>query len=410
MKRILLLFLILWFGVAGCAIAASGKISHKQFEHYSLSIYQPAGDVDERFPVMYVMDGQHYFFNGIGFQQSLRHNVHISPQFIVVGINTENLYKQRGQRWRWFGPEADRMISELTNKIVPYIDDHYPSNGNRMYFGWQAAAGFGLELFAKRPDLIQGYFLSSSPTFTAKRIERAKALLNRERAFDHYFYLSLGEEEDYAKEQFESLSALLKRFESRGIRSKYHLSPSYTRQSTPLDVFSHGLSWYFSDYPDFTFFSFEQIQRFGGVEAVEAYYQQRAKRYGLAPDIGEQTRYSMFRHAVEADQWQAFQGFEQKLGQYQVSNDAGQWHYQFFGDFFLKHQAFERAQALFLQGVKNYPTAHQMSAKLAFSKQQLGKREEAIRWYQKASEQATDSPSIKQEYLQQVENLETREK
>lgn len=382
--------------------ALTGEITTKAFKELTLDIYVPTGNDNQRFPVMYVMDGQHYFYNAIAFQNSLRHNVNISPQFIVVGIDTEKLFAKRGARWQWFGQNADQMISELENKIVPYVERNFPANQTRMYFGWQAAAGFGLELFAKRPKFIEGYFLTSSPTFTPKRIASIEAVLNGKGAFNNYFYLSLGEQEDYAKAAFEELSLLLENNSNKGVRSKYSLSQSDTHQSTPLDAFTHGLRWYFSDYADFTFHSFQHFEEFGGIEAVKAYYRQRAARYGLSDEIGRQTRYSMFRHAVESDKWSAFLSFEQHFGEYRVESNAGLWHYRFFGNFFLKHQALERAKALFKQGVKHYPHSHVLKAKLAQIYTQSGEVKKAYNHYQQAAELVEDSSEDYQAYQSQM--------
>ncbi|MCJ8321234.1 MAG: alpha/beta hydrolase-fold protein [Colwellia sp.] len=330
-------------------------------EQLSIDIYVPQGDrtSGKQYPTMYVMDGKYYFYNAIAFQKSLRHNVNKSPEFIVVGININDLPDNPNLRRELLGDSADKMISLLENQVFPYVDKHFPSNHTRMYFGWQFAAGFGLELFSKRPNLIEGYFLASSPMFSDKRIPRLADTLQKHKGLNNYFYLTLGETELHATSKHHTLSKLLKQHEQNGIKSHYNLSDNHNHQTTPLDSFTSGLEWYFSDFPDMTFYSVDDVGKFGGASAVKEYYNNRGSRYNISPKVGKQARFSMFRHAAKEDDWETFQSFERELGEYELTDKSSEYWFKFFGQFYQKNTPF-RAEKLYKQAVEVHPTSHHL--------------------------------------------------
>lgn len=376
-------------------------------EQLSINIYVPhgEGEADTRYPTMYVMDGQYYFYNAIAYQKSLRNNVNASPEFIVVGINIKESPDDPELRRDLLGPNADKMIALLEKQVFPYVDQHYPSNQTRMYFGWQFAAGFGLELFSKRPNLIEGYFLASSPMFSDKRIPRVSKTLQKHKGLNNYFYLSLGETETHATSKHQALDKLLKQHAKNGIKSHYNLSANYNHQTTPLDSFTNGLAWYFSDYPDITFYSVDDIRNFGGVSAVKAYYSNRGKRYKISPAVGKQAKFSMFRHAAQANEWELFQQFEQELGEKEFSNTSLEYWYHFYGQFYMKNDALMKAEQLYKQGVQVYPTSHTLWAALAETYEKQGKLPLALDSYQKAKENIEQQEPDYSKYRGKVEIL-----
>jgi len=374
-------------------------------EQLSIDVYVPHSkdDAGKRYPTLYVMDGQYYFYNAIAYQQSLRHNVNASPEFIVVGINIEEPLDDPDFRRNLLGINTDKMIATLEKKIIPYIDEHFPSDQTRMYFGWQFAAEFGLELFSKRPNLIEGYFLASSPMFSDKRIPELSDTLQKHQELNNYFYLSLGETETHATSKHQTLDSLLKQHKKSGVKSHYNLSAKHNHQTTPLDSFTQGLAWYFSDYPDITFYSVDDIRSFGGASAVKAYYSNRGKRYQLSPEVGRQAKFSMFRHAAQENEWELFQQLEQELGS--LHTQSPYWSH-FFGRFFLKHGAYDKAKNLFKMGLDIDSEVHQLWAALAEVSEKQGRFKLALDGYQKALKNSEQQESEHSKYRQKVEMLE----
>lgn len=148
-------------------------ISAKQ----TISIYLPDDykNNKQHYSVMYVVDGERYFLNAITYQKNLVWQDKV-PAFIVVGINTNNVERRQLLR-----RNSGEFIQQLATTIIPYIEQHYRTSGKRMYFGWEMAGGFALELLAQQPELFDNYFLASSTHFTKNRLEQLKVNLKNKR-------------------------------------------------------------------------------------------------------------------------------------------------------------------------------------------------------------------------------------
>lgn len=329
-------------------------------EQLSLNIYLPKSHKagTKKYPTMYVMNGDSFFYNAIAFQKSLRFRANASPEFIVVGINIKPPEGNPNFRWNYFSTQAKEAIALLENDVIAYIEKHYPSNKNRMYFGWEAAAGFGLEIFNHRPELIKGYFLASSPNYTDERLNKTAEILKTLNNAPVYFYLSLGAKETYATTQHETLAKSLQNSAKKGVKSHYLLSSKLNHHTSPLDSFTHGLLWYFSDYPNLFFDSVEAIQSFGGIAKVKEYYHNRGERYELDKKVANHTKFAIFRRVVEAKDWALFKKFEDELGAFTLDKHSSEYWYTFFGNFYIDNHAYKKAEKLFQQGLTVNPQSN----------------------------------------------------
>ncbi|ABV37810.1 putative esterase [Shewanella sediminis HAW-EB3] len=391
------------FGEHFKEITKPNEIRHiRVTEDISLDIYLPPGsNRSELLPTLYVMDSQHYMYNAIGYQQSLRFGVNISPKYIVVGINTEKLEASRGAL---LGGDADNMIALMENSIVPYIEENYPSNKRRMYFGWQFGAMFGIKLFNANPRLIEGYFLASGQNYSKEQQGKLEDNLKKNSGLGSYFYLSLGEMEHHTLDGHKAITSLFEKYKAAEINWKFsyfdRFSSRYDHHTTPLESLTHGLEWYFSDYPDLTFHSIDDITNFGGVAAIKAYYQNRAKRYQVSSDVSEQSKFSMFRHAAQVNDYKLFMSFEQELGIYEITG----W-YRFFAQFFLKNNEIKRAKDTYKKGLLEYPEKHSYWADLASIYENQQDYHKAIDCYQNALKYTQKSDLVFTKYKQNVIRL-----
>ncbi|MCB0299412.1 MAG: hypothetical protein KDE52_05105, partial [Calditrichaeota bacterium] len=125
-----------------------------------IQIYLPDAYVStsRRFPVLYIFDGQFYFYYGVAFQQTSEWQSK-SPEFIVVGITTSDKQlreldfdiDQRRQNYREF----------LEKELITFVDRTYRTMDDRMIFGWQSAGYLVIETLFQRPDLFTAYFVAS---------------------------------------------------------------------------------------------------------------------------------------------------------------------------------------------------------------------------------------------------------
>jgi len=357
----LLTFLAFSFFIINGAYAADFKMISKASElvkinindEISLDIYIPKSEnKTATFPTLYVMDGQHYMYNAIGYQKSLTRgisSVNVSPEFIVVGINTENLAKNK-LRANYFNEHSAKLLSLLSNDIIPYVQKNYPASKRRLYFGWQSAAIFGLKLFNHNPMLFEGYLLASAQYLSPGLLAKTEEVFKNNK-LSNDFYLTIGAQEQHTFGGHNALTRLFERYKSTGLNWQYQkldrFSGLYDHHTSPLEVLTEGLAWHFSDYPDVSFGSVDEINDFGGVSGTVQYYKKRAQRYGVSSEIGSQTRFSMFRQAVKAKDYTLFKRFERELGEYVVTG----W-YGYFGQFFIENNALDRARKVYLDAIK----------------------------------------------------------
>ena len=151
-------------------IIVTSKIESKYLdEKRAIEIYLPPSYQKletKRYPVIYVMDGQEYFLHPVAYQRMLRFKDK-SPEFIVVGINTD-----RKKRRKLLSEDSNKLISFLTKELIPHIDENYRTlkEKERLYFGWEMSGGLGLEILTHHPNIFNAFFMASPTHFTDERI------------------------------------------------------------------------------------------------------------------------------------------------------------------------------------------------------------------------------------------------
>lgn len=371
-------------------------------DKYETQIYVPdTGGEQQRFPVLYIMDGQHYMHSAIGIQHSLTHRNASLAKFIVVAIDTSTIGDASSERQSLLTAQSDNLINLIGKKLIPLIDTQFPSTGENVYFGWEFAAGFGLDLMMSHPVLFDGFLLASSPTYTDERISRLHSFLKQNSEYATSVYLTLGQKEDYAIEAHNRLNQLLSR--TPNVKVKYSLSNQYDHYTTPIDALSNGLRWYFSDFSEIVFYDYEDIARFGGVKGVEAYYLKRAARYGTPKKPANNTLFTMARHAAEHDDWETFQLIINKFGEFEIGESA--WWNSFFGRFYLQHNEINKAKTLFKKGLLKQQNSHQIWAALGDVNHQLNLLPEAMQAYEKAIKYVDNDESLREQYLLKLNKL-----
>jgi len=109
--------------------------SDREIQLYLPDNYEASSN---KYPVLYVLDGQRYFLNGITFQQNLTWQ-EITPEFIIVGIITDSQTRRT-----LFYDDSSLFIKFLETELIPKIDKDYRTINQRIFFGWEMGAGLGV--------------------------------------------------------------------------------------------------------------------------------------------------------------------------------------------------------------------------------------------------------------------------
>ncbi len=119
------------------------------------------------FPTIYVLDGEHNFLNAVGNSQALA-RAGLMPNVIVVGIsgsNREYDYSPSDIKVDYMktggGPN---FLTFLSNELIPYINEQYPSSNHNTLVGHSIGAMFALYSLVEDNNDVFSNYLSISPS------------------------------------------------------------------------------------------------------------------------------------------------------------------------------------------------------------------------------------------------------
>jgi len=271
--------------------AVESHLIHSKYveQTYQVEVMQPlmCRSADERFPVLYLVDGNDTFDAA----KCISHNLQIAGQvcrYILVGIGYPGTNPfvgdilrgrdltplrrapipgfpttspiegvpgiENGKRWHG----AEEFLSFISDELVPLVEAEYPARPNdRGLFGHSLGGGLGLHAMFSQPALFTRFILSS-PSVSwdgdPHGLEQAERAARAGTRIDAKVFLSVGGEEEfqpaYAKSQFCSsffrLAALLRGANLPGLTIRSELIPGETHASVWPIAFTHGVQAVFS--------------------------------------------------------------------------------------------------------------------------------------------------------------------
>jgi predicted alpha/beta superfamily hydrolase len=351
-------------------------------EEREIQIYLPTNyqNNTNKYPVLYVLDAQRYFLNGITFQQNLTWE-NIVPEFIIIGINTDSQ-----KRRNLFYKESSKFIEFLNKELIPEIDTKYRTLDERIYFGWEMAAGLGVEIFADNPSLFKGYLLSSPTHISKERLEKVNKWLKSNPKQNLKLYSVLGTVENWATESMFSLDSIFKVHSAKNIQWKYNLSDDENHYTTPLITINKGLKLFFSDYSPIRFYTLKEFSDFGGITALKEHYNNRGNRYQITRDVHNDTKRYLFILSYREDNFKVFEDLIKEFdGKTFIVNNFNNatWLYR-YTSFFLTNNKFDDALEVLETGLLKYPDASILHFAKGNYYKTIGKIKEAKEWYKKA--------------------------
>ncbi|WNB16755.1 alpha/beta hydrolase-fold protein [Marivirga arenosa] len=351
-------------------------------EERDIQIFLPTNYEEnlKKYPVLYVIDAQRYFLNGIVFQQNLTWQ-EIVPEFIVVGINTDAV-----KRRHLFYNESSKFIQFLEKELIPEINSKYKTLNEQFYFGWEMAAGLGVEICATKPSLFNGFLLASPTHISQDRLEMVIRTLKNNTKHDLKLYTVLGTIENWATESMSSLDSIFRTNSSNNIQWKYNLSDKENHYTTPLTTLNEGLILFFSDYGPIRFYSINEFLDFGGIEKLKKHYQDRGEKYQISEEIHSDTKHYLLLQAYKENN---FKIFEKLLLEFDGKNFIKNYYRQArwfnrFSSFYFENNQFKDAIEILELGLDKFPDASIFHFEKGNYYKVMGKVEDAKKCYKKA--------------------------
>jgi predicted alpha/beta superfamily hydrolase len=160
----------------------------------------------EKYPVLYVLDGQWFFSSGVSVQKALRTPDAI-PEMIVVGIINSNPL-----RHTLFSDESDKFTAFLKDEVISFVDSKFRTNKERIIFGWEAAAYYISETILKEKGLFTGGILTDGG-FASEEIVKGF-----QSDVDVYLYMANSKKDIFNIAETESFNKVLKKNNTKKIR------------------------------------------------------------------------------------------------------------------------------------------------------------------------------------------------
>lgn len=121
-------------------------------EEQWIMVYLPEShDKQQRFPVLYVLDGSWRFHSTVGMVKELGGS--LIPHMIVVGILNND-------RFRDFSPTGtENFTAYIEKELFPHMEKNYPVAPYRMLIGHSIAGLFAVNTLVNNIDLFNAYVL-----------------------------------------------------------------------------------------------------------------------------------------------------------------------------------------------------------------------------------------------------------
>ncbi|TPN84766.1 alpha/beta hydrolase-fold protein [Aquimarina algicola] len=314
----------------------------------TIQIYTPNSysSSEQKYPVLYILDGQWYFSSGVSIQKALRTPSTI-PEMIVVGINNSNPLRRT-----LFGDENKKFTDFLTSEVIQYIDSNYRTNRERIIFGWENAAYYISKLILKNNQVFTGAIITNGGSASEDLI---KTFTSEK---EIYLFMANSKKDIYNINETEAFYELLKKNNPKNLIWKYELFNDEMHVSLPHLSLYKGLRYYYHNYDSPIFESIQQYIESGEMSYLNTYFKERAKRFGGDGQITDKTKNRLIWLAWNRNDFKYFNIFMTEFEDVLTTKryDSAYWQNR-FGQFYLKHKDYQNAIKYFNIGLAKYPNS-----------------------------------------------------
>lgn len=315
-----------------------------------------------RYPVIYILDGGHYFEPFAGMVKYLN-LFDMIPEMIVVAIRHGDRFKEftytkaneKTGDWPTSGG-AESFQKFLSEELIPYIDVSYRTHPFRILVGHSLAGLFAVETLSRSPHLFQAT-IALSPSLYWNQFEwlkKAESFLSKYDSLKHFLFIS-GEKKDEEETGYlDKFKDLVAAKGPKGFSYEYRCFPEEDHASVAFPGLYIDLKQLFQGWR----FPGEAWEK--GPDKVKEHFQSLSERFGFPVPITE-----------EFLNGHAFHGLQ-------------------------RHDAPDEAIQLFKFCLSLYPESDGAYEGMGESYEKKGMKEKAVEFYQKALELNPDSKSARE--------------
>jgi uncharacterized protein len=308
--RALILFSFLLFGFSsynayGQNLQADGpsRVQIKSAvlgEERTILVRLPAGyeRSSERYPVLYMTDGDAHMTHTSSTIEFLARNGRISDMIVVGITNTDrtrdltptNATLQDGNGRPIQFPTsggADNFLRFIETELIPYVEGHYRTQPYRVFAGHSLGGLFAVHAFLAKTDLFNAY-IAVSPSLqwdNEVELKRAQEFLKDRKELKKTLFVSLGDEQGGILNGFKGFKDLLDKSKLKGFHTEVEHLTDEDHGSVVLRSHYMGLrkvfeGWQLPRDPQTGAFT-------GGLQGAEEHYKKLSEKFGYTIQIPE---------------------------------------------------------------------------------------------------------------------------
>jgi uncharacterized protein len=337
-----------------------------------VAIYQK-----QKYPVVYLLDGDGHFGSVVGMIQQLSevNGNSVCPPMIVVGITNTDRTRDLTPTHVSSGPELDsnfvrtsgggeNFTSFLEKELIPYIDSTYPTAPYRMMIGHSLGGLMVLNTLVHHPHLFNAY-LAIDPSLwwdNQKLLKQATTALARQKFTGKSLFLAIANTMQAGMDT----TRVQKDTSNNSLHIRSMLQLAGVLKKNP----GNGLHWSYKYYPDDDHGSVPLIAEYDALRFLFDFYK-------LPPfDI-------MMNKDIQADSVLAthFRRVSGELG-YTVLPPEPLVNGMGYG--FMQNNMMEKAYGFFQLNIRNYPQSFNVYDSMGDWYQAKGDKEKAIEYFTRA--------------------------
>ncbi|WP_420318968.1 alpha/beta hydrolase-fold protein [Ekhidna sp.] len=321
--------------------------SLKSQENIQVYLPQSYHEGNRKYPVLYILDGQWFFLNGVAIQETLRGDGLLS-EMIVVGLD----FKSRSYHDSLHFNHWDALSTYIQEELTAYVDQTYRTTFERVVFGWENPSFMVSEFLFKKDPVFTGFILSNGGYVTQEMLEQ----FNRYEGKRLYLYIANSKKDIYTIESSGELEETLTAQSVKNLEWTYELFNEETHESLAYTSLYQGLRFYYHNYSSKVFSGTKEFYDEGGLPGLQAYFKARSERFGMEPEIDASTKNSLIWLAWKQDDFSSFQLFMTKFKDVlSTPRYASAYWQNRFGQYYLKNNDAANAIEYFNNGIKQYP-------------------------------------------------------
>jgi predicted alpha/beta superfamily hydrolase len=314
-----------------------------------IQIYLPDSYVSskQRYPVLYILDGQWFFSSGVSVQKALRTPDAI-PEMIVVGIKNSNPLRRS-----LFSDESYKFTDFLKKEVISFVDSKFRTNKERIIFGWEAAAYYISETILKEKGLFTGGIVTDGGYASEEIVKDFKS------STDVYLYMANSKKDIFNIKETEAFNKILIKNNPKNLHWKYELFNDEVHETLGHLALYKGIKYYYHNYDDLVFENLQQFEKLGGLEYLARYFKSRSKRFGPDDKVEMDTKNILVWSALNEDNFNYFNSFVKEFkGILENRRHNNAYWKNRLGHFYLKHKDYKNAKIFFETALLRFPKSN----------------------------------------------------